>query len=86
MYHNTLGRPSVVDLVEEALYFLDGGFALSACSVPVVLGGEVIDAEKGLEKELCETEVFLGERSAWFCGEIAEELGMFGHEIGADGG
>jgi hypothetical protein len=51
-----------------------------------VLGGDAVDAEKGLEKELCETEVFLGESSAWFCREIAEELGMWGDEIVADGG
>jgi hypothetical protein len=51
-----------------------------------VLGGDAVDAEKGLEKELCETEVFLGESSAWFCREIAEELGMWGNEIVADGG
>jgi len=51
-----------------------------------VLGGDAIDAEEGLEKELGNAEVFLGESGTWLSGEIAEKLGMGGKEIVADGG
>lgn len=51
-----------------------------------MLGGDAIDAEEGLEKELGNAEVFLGESSAWLSGEIAEELGVGGKEVVADGG
>lgn len=41
---------------------------MSAGGVPVVFGGDAIDAKEGLEKEFCDAIVFLGEGGAWMGG------------------
>ncbi len=64
----------------------DGGSAVGAGGVPVALGDDAVDAEQGLEQELCDAGVLLGKRGPWMDSEIGEEAGVRGHEGAIDGG